>query len=119
MKRKFNIQHSTSNFRCARSRNSIGRSMFDVRRWLFPILFCACLDEGFVSRLSAGEPLAASPAALASTSASDSDGTNSNQLVSAPVEHLTPRTFGESDLQELLTTTLQQDYVRDKGQLEL
>jgi flagella basal body P-ring formation protein FlgA len=60
---------------------------------LCSLLLFALLDDGFAVHLSAAEP-SISPAPAA-------------------------KTFGESDLLALLTATLQRDYVKDQGQLEL
>jgi flagella basal body P-ring formation protein FlgA len=67
-----------------------------MRRTLL-VLFLASLSAGFVARVSADEVPAPAPTAT------------------APRD----RAFGESDLLALLTATLQQDYVKDKGELEL
>ncbi len=61
------------------------------------LLLFACLGGGFAVCLRAGEPSDLSP-------------TNA-----APKE----RTCGEAELVELLTATLQRDYVKEKGELEL
>ncbi len=60
------------------------------------IFICACLAGGFAVCLRAGEP---SP----------------SPQTAVPAE----RAFAESELLELLTSTLQQQYVKDKGELEL
>ena len=56
---------------------------------------CLCLVAGFVNGLYAGEPLAVQ---------SDAPRTNA---------------FTESAALDLLTATLQRDYVKDRGELEL
>jgi len=61
----------------------------------------ACLSGGLAVCLSAGELPAAPSAAL------------------QPPGARPPRVFGEPDLLALLTTTLQRDYVKDRGDLEV
>jgi flagellar basal body P-ring formation protein FlgA len=82
-------------------------SMFDV----LPLLLFACLGGGFAACLSASEPSflqdtneAPVPVLIASAT---------------PVKPAARRAFAEADLLELLTQTLQDDYVKDKGELEL
>jgi flagella basal body P-ring formation protein FlgA len=70
------------------------------------------LFGGFPSRLGAGEPVSSpadisAPAALSTTA----------HAALAPVQQ--ERTLSERDLVQLLTDTLQQQYVKDNGQLEL
>ena len=61
----------------------------------------ACLGGGFAVCLRAGEPSTSSIATVATTA--------------TPAE----RPFAESDLAELLTATLQVQYIKDQGELEL
>jgi flagellar basal body P-ring formation protein FlgA len=108
-----NIEHRTSNIQ------SLGNPrhwMLVVGCWLLvvlPFLLFACLGGGFVVSLKAGEPSlfqtnSATPVAIASAS------TNASLRVVLP-----PRPFSEAELVGLLTATLQRDYVKDKGELEL
>jgi flagellar basal body P-ring formation protein FlgA len=80
-------------FACLDRRTSLG---FRISAFGF-LLLCACLAGGFAVCLRAGEPSPSSP------------------QTPVPAE----RTFAESDLLELLTSTLQTEKVRDKGELEL
>ena len=77
------------------------------------ILF-ACLGGGFVACLSAGEP-SDLPTPIAAPDAAAIASVATNAVAAAP----RPRVFDEADLLELLARTLQQDYVKDKGDLEL
>jgi flagella basal body P-ring formation protein FlgA len=83
--------------------------MFDVRS--FTII--ACLGAGFAASLFASEP-SLSPA---DTAAANPAGTTpaGSATPAAPA----PRMLTEADLLPLLTATLQQEYVKDKGELEL
>jgi flagella basal body P-ring formation protein FlgA len=86
----------------------LGGSLPAVCAWLL----AACLAGGFVVPLSAGEsapaeadtPAAAAPSVPAAAT--------------SPVVH-PQRPFTEQDLLKLLTETLQQQYVKDRGELEL
>jgi flagella basal body P-ring formation protein FlgA len=69
-------------------------------------LLLACLAAGFAAHLSAAEPSLSAAAPLAASPA-------------APAAVRADRPFTESDLLTLLTTTLQRDYVKDRGELEL
>jgi len=80
-------------------------SMFGV----LPLLLSAGLVAGFAVHLSADEP-ALLPANAAAPAA--------NTAEPAPVVHR-ERAFAESDLLQLLAATLQQDSVKDRGELEL
>ena len=74
------------------------------RRWvldIFAVLLLLCLNHGFARLLAAGET--APPAANAA----------------APAVVQGNRAFAENDLLELLTAALQQENVKDKGELEL
>lgn len=73
------------------------------RHWALIRIFCACLASGFAAHLSASEPAISPPAAA----------------VPAPPAVRHDRPFTEADLLQLLTTTLQHDYVKDHGELEL
>jgi flagella basal body P-ring formation protein FlgA len=98
MNRTSNIEHRTLN--SGRKWNPLRRSAFDVRgsKFLFTVLTSLATFS-----LYADEPSPA-PAAAPATAAAV-----------APAE----RSFDQSDLVELLKTTLQQDYVKDKGELEI
>lgn len=98
MKATFGIQLPTSNTQWECGRRGIGRWMLNVGcRTFSSILLFACLGGGFAVCLRAGEP-------------SDLSVTNST-----PAE----RAVGEADMVELLTATLQREYVKEKGELEL
>jgi flagella basal body P-ring formation protein FlgA len=87
-------------------------SALGVGRWRldgFALILSASLVTGFAVHLSADEP-ALSPANAAAPAA--------NTAEPAPVAHR-ERAFAESDLLQLLAATLQQDYVKDRGELEL
>jgi len=87
--------------------------------WVFLRTLFACLGGGFVACLSASEPsFSPNPAADHSPAAEPSAIVTAllNGDPSAPPR---PRRFTEADLLALLTSTLQQDYVKDKGELEL
>ena len=75
-----------------REYRAIGRWLLNVGCWMFLFI---CLSGGFTDELRAGEP--------------------------APVQTPAPatRTLAESDMLALLTATLQRDYVKDRGVLEL
>ncbi len=92
--RTFNIRHSTFNAQGHENRAFIGCARLGVGRWLF-LLLSICLVGGFVNPLRAAETATAQ--------------TNAPQL----------RSYTESDVLALLTATLQRDYVKDRGELEL
>lgn len=78
---------------------------------LLSLVVCVYLGNGFTGSLSAGE----SPSA-------PTNATNAVAVIPVKTETKTApvtRSFSESDLIELLTATLQNDYVKDKGELEL
>jgi flagella basal body P-ring formation protein FlgA len=113
MKTMRHIQPSTSNVQrlCRQQSRTL-----PVGRWTLNVsalILFACLGGGFAAVLPAGE-------------SSDSP-TTTNALLNAVATDTAPdpkpvsrqRSFSESDLLELLTSTLQQDYVKDKGELEL
>ncbi|MFO1476603.1 MAG: flagellar basal body P-ring formation chaperone FlgA [Verrucomicrobiota bacterium] len=76
---------------------------------MFRPIFVAWLATGFAVSVSADEPaLSAAPPAPPAAPAAP-----------APAAPRPDRPFSESDLLALLTATLQQDYVHDRGQLEL
>ncbi len=113
-----NAPHRTSNDlrRLLRPDAGVRCSAFDVfhlARTSFISLLCsACLGGGFALRSLAGEPsdLPASPAPrdVAGVAAT-------NAAATAPRQ----RAFVEADLVQLLTRTLQQESVKDRGELEL
>jgi len=94
-----NPKHPTSLVRCRAVRAGLWGSTLGVRRWVFSVIFLfACLGGGFaVLSLSAGE-----------LSLSDI-------ATNAPAQ----RALAESDILALLTDSLQADYVKDRGDLEL
>src|SRR4051794_37955090 len=87
--RTFNIQHSTLNTQLQNTRAFIGRSVLNVRCWMLVLFLATALP------LRADEPAAIAAA--------------------APVE----RTLDQAELTLLLTQTLQKEYVKDRGELEL
>jgi hypothetical protein len=112
MKSTFNIQRSTFN---AQGGRAGGPSALNVEGWrlkVFSLTLFACLGGGFAAHLSASEPsvLAArvTPDAVAAVAA--------NAAAPAAARQ---RVFTEADLLELLTATLQKEYVKEKGDLEL
>jgi flagella basal body P-ring formation protein FlgA len=108
-----NIQHSTFNIEPDGFRMRFP-SAFDVRRSMFGVLHLllfACLGEGFAAFLFAGEP-PVFPANAAAT------------VAAAPAPPAIPapprlRSLAGDDLLALLTAALQEEYVRDRGELEL
>src|SRR5262245_32171088 len=111
MKSTSNIQHPTSNPQCS----SVGiHWMLNVGCWILNVsilILFACLGGGFAAHLSASEPsdlptTAADPAIVVAA--------NSTPPAATPTRVLT-----DADLLELLTATLQKEYVKDKGDLEL
>ncbi|HLP75469.1 MAG TPA: hypothetical protein VK327_01015, partial [Candidatus Paceibacterota bacterium] len=97
-----NIEHRTLNTEPSARRPSasgVRRSMFDVLRFAAFVLVCAA----------------------ASTRAAETNdittATNAAAVKAEPKPATRP--ISESDLLELLTATLQNDYVKDKGELEL
>jgi len=89
-----NLQTSTANRQSRCDYRAHGRWLLQVDGWLFLFLFI-CLGGGFINDLHAGEPSAF-------------------QTNAPPM-----RVLNESDVLALLTTTLQRDYVKDRGELEL
>ncbi len=89
--RTFNIQHSTLNIQLRNSRAFIGRSMLNVGCSMLVLLSIAAL------------PLRAE------------DATNSPPPAVVPAE----RMLDQAELTLMLTETLQRDYVKDRGELEL
>jgi flagella basal body P-ring formation protein FlgA len=113
MSRTFNIQHSTFNFQ---SLLSHVRSALKVKRWMLSVsslLLFACLGGGFAAGLFAGEPSDFQINTEKTDATTNFAATPDSQPASSS------RTLTESDLLELLTTTLQRDYVKDRGELEL
>ncbi len=109
----FDIQHSIPNSQ------TTSRSIhwaFKVEGWRLNVsrfsLF-ALLLAALVATLHASEPATVSSNNVAATVAAE--------IPAAPEPKPAPtmRSFSESDLLELLTATLQSDYVKDKGELEL
>ena len=91
--RTFNIQHSTTNIQL--------RSIFAfVRRSMFLLAIIAGLAVFSLYADETSPAPAAAPAAVAATASAE-------------------RSFDQSDLTTLLTDTLQQEYVKDKGDLEI
>lgn len=76
----------------------------------FPVcaLIIACLGGGFAARIHAGEPSSTSPQAAPTEPAA-----------TPPAVVPKERTLGESELLQLLTAALQEEYVGDRGELEL
>src|SRR5262245_9143448 len=112
MKRTSNIEHPTPNIQSVRR---VKHGVLDVRCWMsgvLNLLLFACLGGGFVAHLSASEPSSVSLADLPTP-------TTGVAGVSAVAPAPRQRAFAETDLLELLTATLQQDYVKDKGEVEL
>ena len=90
--------------------------MFDVFRFA---LF-ACLGGGFAAYLSASEPSSVLPAdGPASELITAVPTLAAATLAEAPPQAPRQRTINENDLLALLTTTLQKECVKDKGDLEL
>jgi flagella basal body P-ring formation protein FlgA len=109
-----NIQHPTSNIRSGIGIRrhwalDVGRWMSDVPRLLFFVI----LTGSLATSLHASEPLNSPVTTVPST-------TMNAAAIADPVS-IPPakRPFSESELLELLTATLQNDYVKDKGELEL
>ncbi len=82
---------------------------------VFRLTLFACLGGGFVACLSAGEPSDLQPPNPAPDAPAAAVVVSTNGVPTAP----RPRVFAEADLLELLARTLQQDYVKNKGELEL
>jgi flagella basal body P-ring formation protein FlgA len=78
-------------------------------RWRFSIL--AILWTGFARSLFADEPV------LLQTNTPAIEATTNTSTVRPPARR--DRAFSEQDLLQLLTGVLQQDYVKDRGELEL
>lgn len=114
MKRISNLQFPISNLQSADGRLSgdlkVGRRTL---RFLSP-LFIACLGGGFAVRLYASEP-----SDFQTSNQSSESAVTANSAVTPETGKLPPRAFTETDLVELLTSTLQREYVKDKGELEL
>ncbi|HEX4343235.1 MAG TPA: flagellar basal body P-ring formation chaperone FlgA [Verrucomicrobiae bacterium] len=93
-----NLEYPTTRAQCRANGVSIVCSLSGVRRWVFTGLFIyACLGGGVASRSVAGD-------------VTPSDNT---------ANVATTRALGESDVLALLTDSLQNDYVKDRGDLEL
>ena len=89
-----NRQSSTANAPWCGSRAFFGCSMLTVEGWM--LLFTViCLGGGFVNELRAGE------------------------TSTIPTNAVATRILNESDVLALLAATLQRDYVKDRGVLEL
>jgi len=114
MKVTSNIEHRTPNAEAIRrpaySTFGVRCSMFDVS---LLILF-ACLGGGFAAHLSASEP-SVFPTDAASDAVVVATATTTTAALAPPPQ----RVLAEADLLELLTATLQKEYVKDKGDLEL
>jgi flagella basal body P-ring formation protein FlgA len=87
----------------------VGRSLIFALR----ILLFACLGGGFAVSLVLGEPSDSVPD-NAATDTAPAVSTNAAPQT-APRQH----ELAEAEIVELLTAALQQDYVKDKGELEL
>jgi flagella basal body P-ring formation protein FlgA len=115
-----NDPHRTSSDwrRPLRPESEIRCSAFDIfhraRTSVLGLICSACLGGGFALRSVADEPsdLAPSPAAAETMSLL----TTTNTTVLTPPRQ---RALGEADLLQLLTHALQQESVRDRGELEL
>jgi flagella basal body P-ring formation protein FlgA len=92
-------------------RASAGRWAF----YVFRILFIACLGGGFAVRLPAGEPSDFNANNAAPNAAVAPDVSTNAATSAAPRQ----RELAEAEIVNLLTAALQQDYVKDKGELEL
>jgi len=113
MKSTFNIKHSRSNAQLTSCRQ---RWALSVECWALNvsrILLFACLGGGFAARSWASEPSDLSTGFTAPGSVSPTS-TNAD---SAPPPR--DRALAEADLLQLLTDTLQKDFVKDRGELEL
>src|SRR5262245_14468196 len=106
-----NLQHRSPNLQPMRSRR---RWMLNVRCWMLDVCYLplfACLGGGLGAHLSASEPPTLpsdNPPAVAAVTETASAAPTTPAAPTAPAAPRL-RTFGEADLLELLTATLQKE----------